>query len=237
MALTLLVEDLQDGTAVLTVAGAAGAGVVRAARFTGRTEPLAWADVWNFAADGVSPPQTVTPAHYVWAAFVGSAVSPAVYQPVMDPGPALATLCRQAVIARARLLALPLIGDRVYEKAEFRNTNTSYPCVFAFPPPEGETAGQDQGTNVRSDWGHPTRLIAAHRQNPMAAPEVLPQYDKWRQMLFRGFDREALPGVPIVMQTLVTPGPVLAIYDQEFNVMGTELTVRAVARQPRGFGT
>jgi len=244
MALTLSVTDNGDSTVGLAVAGGTASGVVRAAAFTGREGPLAWADVWTFAADGASPPVAVPPAHYVWAAVAGGDVSPPVYQSVADPAPALAEQCLRQVAARVQLLALPRIGGtRVYVRADVLDANLSYPCVVVYPPAEAETPGPDGGTNTRSDWGHPVRVVAVDRKHPSQGDAILPDFAQWRQQLFRAFDREALPGVSggAVLQTVVEPGPVLRFFasapGKEYSLAATELTVRCVARQPRGFGS
>ena len=239
MPLALSVADNEDGTASVTVAGSPGPGTVLAAPFTGREGGLVWAPVWAFAADG-SAAVTTAPGHYVWLAAAGADLSGPVYQSVADPAPALAEQCLRAVAARVQLLGLSRIGDRVYVRAEAKDLNVSYPCAFVCPPAAAEAGGADAGTNLRSDWGHPVRVTVADRKHPDRGDQTLPDFARWRQQVFRAFDRERLPGVPAVLQTLVEPGPVMQFHvtrEGEYSLAATELTVRCVARQPRGFGT
>jgi hypothetical protein len=243
MTLALSVMDNGNSTVGLTVTGSTAPGTVSAALFTGQEGALAWSTVWSFSADGTSPPITVAPGHYVWAAFAGPAVSPPVYQSVVDPTPALAEQCLRQVAARIQLLALPRIGSRVYVRADALDANLSYPCVVVYPPAEGEVPGPDGGTNARSDWEHPIRVSVMDRKHPSQGDAILPSFAGWRQQILRAFDREALPGIAggALLQTVVEPGPVMRFYatapGKEYSLAATELTIRCLARQPRGFGT
>ena len=238
MALGITITDNGNATVTVAVSGSGGAGAVWSGRFSGREGSLTgWSSLLSFTGDG-SYTAGLSPGHYVFQGITASQFSTPAYGAVADPNGSLATQCRYAVRDRIQLLALANIGDRVYLRNEFQDVNVSYPCVMVIPLHEGaETPGPSGGTNLRSDWGHPLRVMVLDRKNPDSGDTITPTYETWRQQILRSFDRERLPAVPQVLETLVEPGPLMQAYTPDFNIVGTEITVRSVARQPRGFGT
>lgn len=237
MPLSLAVTDNCDGTAAVTVAGAAGAGAVLRASLLAPGTPAAWATAWAFSGDGTET-VAVAAGHWAWAALAAGELSPLVYRPTCDGTPALATACRHAVAARITLLGLTGIGSRVYVRAEPRDANVIYPCVFVCPVGQ-EASALDGGTNLRSDWGHPVGVFVADRRDPAEGDAAILAFDGWRQSIFRAFDRQRLPGVGMAVMTTVEPGPVAQFYLTDpgnYILLTTELTVRVAARQPRGVG-
>lgn len=240
--MNLTVRDNLDLTATFTVTGSSGAGSVIATRFRGIEGPqTASSTVWSFTGDGASSPTTMIPGHYFFQAIQGGNTSPIVYQAIQDPTPAESVLCRNAVQDRIKLLALDGINNNVVVQFKPNDMTVQYPVVFVtIPDGSGETdAG---GANSITDWGHPVRVLIADRQDLIQDSESS-HFDAWRQQIRRAFDGQRLPGQPRVKMTRVEPGPIVvklrplyAVQDA-YQLLGSELTIRCITRETKGFGS
>lgn len=240
--MNLSVVDNLDLTATFTVTGSSGSGSVIATRFRGIEGPqTASSTVWSFTGDGASSPTAMIPGHYFFQAIQGTNTSPIVYKAIQDTNLAEATANRAAVQARIQLLALDGINDNVVVQFKPNDMTVQYPVVFVtIPDGAGETyAG---GANSMTDWGHPVRVLIADRQDMIQDSESS-HFDTWRQAIRRAFDGQRLPGANRVKITLVEPGPVvmkmrpLYATTDPYQLLGSEMTIRCITRETKGFGS
>jgi hypothetical protein len=146
---------------------------------------------------------------------------------------ATATLVRKAIRARIELLALPgLMG--VFENLSVRDAaNLEYPCVVITSEDVAET---DEGSmSLTDDVGYPNRLTIADRID-MQDARRLPTFEKWRQTIARAFRHGPLDSPAENFDTRVEYDAIIHPNLPEFEHTVSELTVRAICREPRGLG-
>ena len=169
-----------------------------------------------------------------------STVSNLVLSKVSDGADAVHEQCLDAFHAGIVTLiaagSLPGIvsSDRAYNLAELDLEAMDLPgiavCISLPRQVPGETIGK--GTNRRDDIGYPVYVVLLDRfgGDYVAAR---PDYLRVREVLFRYFRFQGL-GTTAVHMVRCEPGPVLAIQQDDFELMGSVLLFRPEVRDVRG---
>jgi hypothetical protein len=228
---------------LLSIAGAQASGVVYGVKLTGLTQdgqnavPVA---LWAYSASG-SQNVSITRGPWVVWAVEGASVSNVQHLYVPDATDGIHGEIFDAVYARVCSLALPGIADRVHQRVSLENIGGQWPAVLLeIPNGLGESPGPNNGSNERSDWGFAVRVTIADRLISDMDPDVqLKPLLKLRRIVLAAFDRVRLSPPESVFDCRVEPGAVKQEFATEngkgYRVLGTVLTVRAIARLPRGF--
>jgi hypothetical protein len=136
------------------------------------------------------------------------------------------------VQARLQMMNLPGIkAAQVYMGMFPSDRTTQFPAVWVTK--EGLRETQLSGTNVRDDWGHPVNVFFADR-NPQTYEQPGQQYDLWRQMIRRGFERARLPNVPEVYDCLIEPNAIIDPRLPHYQYLVSGMVLRFKSREPRG---
>lgn len=235
---TLTVDHSTPGEVIFTVAGTVSAGTVRYFKVTGKCEAIAWTTAFTFAGNETSTAISLDAGFYIFIAVDSSGFSSAYHAHVAGADDPLAYRCRSAVASFIRTMALPTIQDRVYETRTPIDSFVTYPCVFVhlWDFTERDTGG---GTNARTEWEYPIRVLIGTRQNELNEDETR-EILTWRQTILEAFDWFQ-PADADIQWTRSSPKMALQrfIYprtgSQDFEMTGSEIIVRCIVRRPRGF--
>lgn len=179
----------------------------------------------------------------LWWAYLETETSPNVFAVgspipfgVTDGLDALPTRCRQAIIDVLKLLGLPSIGQRVYDRLYFDEANVSFPCIICTTDALAED--KREATSGPEFIGYPTRIeFADNAMQRITDPKQAPIWEKWRFTASQALSQLKLPGVPESVRTVVRPANILEAKqdDGKFKVV-SGLQAISVCRAARGLG-
>ena len=237
MSVTLSVTDNRTESGAFAVTGATGGGTVFATAFRGETGSIGRVSIGTFTGTGGTSTFSLKRGHYLFQAVDTLAESALFYLPITNQTLSFATRCREAIAARLLLLALPKIKG-IHQHFSPNETLATYPCIFVHVRDVQESNITIGGTNATTDWGHSIRITLADRVDPRDS-KPLPEFELWREKIRHAFDRQRLPGVPQVNYTEYVPGTLAQPYvtpSDSYLMTGSDLTIRCITREQRGFG-
>jgi len=167
---------------------------------------------------------------------VGLFASNPVAFPVTDGLDVVPTRCRRSIIDVVKLLNLPGIGGRVYDRLWFDEMNVSYPCVICTTDALAED--KREATSGPEIIGYPTRVeIAENAMERINDPARAPLWEAWRFSISQALSNLKLPGVPENIRTVVRPLNILESSqpDGKFKVV-SGLIATSACRVARGLG-
>lgn len=236
---TLEIEDAADGGGVMaTIDGGdpAATNVVRYARVTGELGEIDWTTLDSKTGDGEIEGTVARKGfhffHCVSTLGSESVISNLVFQKVTDGDDAMHEQIIQAVEDRA---AIALAGTEFSVqrmKIPFPQNITVPACVVsAFEMTETDEGGTSGHDYVGRAVGLSLVTNDAHDEDTESPVHLA------RQLLFRAFHSQRLPGVDEVMRCVIEPSPVMLLEE----VKGVEYQespyiLRCVVREPRGLG-
>jgi hypothetical protein len=196
--------------------------------------PVDWYAAANRLGDGtVNLP---LPYGTYWAFAVGSvngvgAISKPVYFQVTVSPTAVYTRILQDVTARIQGLNIPGIKPAQVYTGMFPSDRTSvFPCIWVTK--EGLREQVIGGTNTRDDFLHPVNVYFVDR-NPQTYDQPSPQYDLWRQILRRAFERKRLPNVPEMYDCDVEMNVIVDPKLPHYQYLVSGMVLKFKTREPR----
>lgn len=147
---------------------------------------------------------------------------------------AIATRCRQSVIAVLKSLNLPELAE-IYERVHPSLSNLSVPCIILSP--NGYAEAEKMVLNNRDDIIYPIVLAMIHHHK-FDDNEPMPFVELWRQAIYDAFRHQRLPGVAESIQVQVEPLVIVKPLEQAelegYHHWVTGLVLRCYCRQKRG---
>ena len=240
MPITLTIADAgtgTGGTATISGSTAGTTNLLRYAAVTGSLGSVSFTDGSSRLGDGTIPFTTPAVGHY-WFVVQNTngatiSISDFVYQRLTDTTDSVRLQCRDAIVARLKLLALTSIGNRVIGRPYYDEQNLSFPVALVTFQETPDS--YEQGTNERDDVGYPIQIFLLDTSGlGPDAPED--KYTLWRQQAERCFRNQALAAVSGIYTCRVEPA---ILFDKElgkYQRVVSAFTVRCISREARGFG-
>jgi ribosomal protein L30/L7E len=194
-----------------------------------------WETTAGGTGDGTTFIPTSIPGLYWAYAQTTSGPSVPLRVQVTTGRSAVATRCRDSIVATLKLLNLLEIGDNVFAQQTPDETETygAYPCISVNVG--GLSESNESGLDGLDYVVYPARVMVIDRAQPTDHSQ-LPKYEMWREKIGRAFRTAHLPDVPenayVRLDFNVIIDPELPAYQH----MVTGLVVRCVCREPRGIG-
>lgn len=142
---------------------------------------------------------------------------------------AVLTRIRAAVKARILLIGLEGLAGGVLEQWTPDDNNVDYPCVILTH--ENTSQANSQRVVGTSDIGHPVRVMICDRVSKYDHGEM-PQYDMWRQQIWRAFDNQRLFGVAESLHCVIEPDLITDAQGVKYELMVSQLVIRVTTREP-----
>lgn len=233
---TLAVTDLETGggvSAAITGATAGTTNTLYTQAVPGDLGTAAWTAVGSRVGSG-SLTVTVDKGYYHFHVLstLGADVTASniVYQKVTDGQDAVQERILAAVAARIGSLLLPGLTQVYRLKVPFRDV-IAYPSIVVTDFNQSETVLG--GTTQRDDIGRPVYVVFATKT--ASQQQDAPQYHLWRQMVWRAFSYQRLPGVAEVDACFVEPAVIGVTDPNDTERYEGALALRFKCREPRGF--
>lgn len=151
--------------------------------------------------------------------------------PVQITGGITAALTRIRAAIKAQILTLGL-GIPVYEEWTPDDSETDFPCVVLTHESTSQTKTQViVGT---SDIGHPIRVMIMDRVSKYEH-DRMPNYDFWRDHIWKKFDNKRLPGVPEVLTCEIEPDQISDPRSVQYQEMVSQFIIRVNTREYTGY--
>lgn len=239
MALTLTIQDRQDGTGFTAeIAGTSGDPVSVFYTLADRPWPLdAWIPGGSRTGDGTIAVTTPPRFYFVYAA-TPTACTPPERVAVTSADASVADRVQAALVAMLKLCDLPKVGDRVYSQILADPTEYKYPCVAVYL--ENLTEGEERSTNGTDDIVYPLSVVLLDTGVPATKHDHRGWVQACRQAVSRAVRNRHLAGVPESVIVRVTAGPIaqrwltLDGFPREAYAGGFQ--IRVTCREPRGLG-
>jgi hypothetical protein len=173
------------------------------------------------------------PRHYFAIAKTASDCSLPERFAITDGLNAVATRCRDAIIAILKSLNLTEIGDRVYGQVYLDETEGRFPCIFVYVGDGAE--GEETGLNELDYVVYPVTVAVVDVHTP-TDHRPLPKYELWRQQIMRAFRVRPNLGIAELAYVRVSPGKIADVRAVEFQKYAGMIRIDCICRELRGVG-
>jgi hypothetical protein len=236
MPITITFQDDGNGTtATATVAGSVGQPVQVLWSPADKPWP---ADPWGVAGTRVGDGTvtvTLPPRLYFGAAKSPIDCTTPMPFAIINPADAVATRCRNAVVARIKLLGLNRIGEKVYSHLYPDDSGVeTYPCVVCSSQGLSERMNA-AGLNMLDEKGYPVK-VGFYETGRNSDHTVLPELESWREKVARAVMYWQPDSVPESLMTTVEPMVIVEPGSKEYGLLMGYFVVRVTCREPRGLG-